>query len=42
MNTYEIIKNGTVHGTIKADSIQEAESIYISTYGQLDAKIIEI
>lgn len=42
MNTYEIIKNGTIHGTIQADSIQDAESIYTSTYGQLDVKIVEI
>ena len=42
MKTYEIIKNGTVQGTIKADNIQDAENIYIATYGQLDAKIVEI
>lgn len=42
MKTYEIIKNGTVHGTIKADNIQDAESIYIATYGQLDVELVEI
>jgi len=42
MKTYEIIKNGTIHGTIEANNIQEAESIYIYTYGELNVLIIEI
>lgn len=42
MKTYEIIKNGTVHGTIEAESTHEAEDIYITTYGELNALIIEI
>lgn len=42
MKTYEIIKNGTVHGTIEAENIQEAENIYIAAYGELNALIIEI
>lgn len=42
MKTFEVIKNGTIHATIKADNLEEAENIYLSTYGELNAEIIEI
>ena len=42
MKTYEIIKNGTVHGTIEANNIQDAENIYVYTYGELNVLITEI
>lgn len=42
MKTYEIHKNGSHHGYIKADNKRECKNNYFASYGKINAQFYEV